>query len=70
MLSSVTFLVVPPLSENPGSAPVISTFYTEAASTYSTTPSEPFCPQTKIGAKYSKWQLLIKTPYKLTFSIQ
>ena len=49
---------------------MISTFYTEVASTYSTTPSEPFCPWTKIEAKCSKWQLLIKTPYKLTFSIQ
>ena len=49
---------------------VISTFYTEVASTYSTTPYEPFCPRTKKGTKCSKWLLLIKTPYKLTFSIQ
>ena len=33
---------------------MISTFYTEVASTYSTTPSEPFCPRTKIGAKCCK----------------
>ena len=38
---------------------MISTFYTEVASTYSTTPSEPFCPRTKIGPKCSKLQLLI-----------
>ena len=37
---------------------MISTFYIEVASTYSTTPSELFCPRTKIGAKCSKWQLL------------
>ena len=49
---------------------MISTFCTKVASTYSTTPSEPFCPRTKIGANCSKWQLLIKTPYKLIFSIQ
>ena len=49
---------------------VIGTFYTEVASTYSTTPYEPFCPRTKKGTKCSKWLVLIKTPYKLTFSIQ
>ena len=49
---------------------MISTCYTEVASTCSTTPSEAFCPRTTIGAKCSKWQLLIKTPYTLTFSRQ
>ena len=29
-------------------------FFTEVASTYSTTPSETFCPRTKLGAKCSK----------------
>ena len=30
---------------------MISTFYTEVASTYSITPSEPFCPRTKNRGK-------------------
>ena len=39
---------------------MISTFCTEVTSTYSTTPSEPFCPGTIIGTKCFKWQLSIR----------
>ena len=47
---------------------MISTFCTEVAPTYSTTPSEPFCPQTKILAKCFKCQLSIKNTLQINIS--
>ena len=49
---------------------MISTFWTEVAETYSKTPSEPFCPQTKIGAKCSILQLLIYNTLQINISNQ
>ena len=49
---------------------MISTFSTEVASTYSTTPSEPVYPRTKKAEIVQNDSNRFKTPYKFAFPIQ